>query len=66
MAAGLLLLLSRLVMRARARTMALSKPLTAKELYRACWDGEIEKVKAHDALGGVSTSSMRVVLTGLG
>eukprot|EP01043_Picozoa_sp_COSAG02_P089103 COSAG02_NODE_26115_length_640_cov_1.460259_1_plen_131_part_10 len=32
--------------------MALSKPLNATELYYACEDGEIEKVKAHGALGG--------------
>eukprot|EP01043_Picozoa_sp_COSAG02_P040417 COSAG02_NODE_3271_length_7032_cov_60.609028_7_plen_268_part_01 len=32
--------------------MALSKPLDALELYIACRNGEIEKVKAHGALGG--------------
>ena len=32
--------------------MALSKPLTAEELWWACHDGKIEKVKAHGALGG--------------
>ena len=33
-------------------TMALSKPLTARALWFACRHGEIEKVKAHGALGG--------------
>eukprot|EP01043_Picozoa_sp_COSAG02_P092724 COSAG02_NODE_29311_length_571_cov_3.413136_2_plen_158_part_01 len=32
--------------------MPLSKPLNGSGLYSACYDGEIEKVKAHGALGG--------------
>eukprot|EP01043_Picozoa_sp_COSAG02_P066906 COSAG02_NODE_10565_length_1912_cov_34.194705_1_plen_323_part_10 len=32
--------------------MALSKPLDARELWIACCNGNIEKVKAHGALGG--------------
>ena len=32
--------------------MALSKPLNARQLYWACYQGKIEKVKAHGALGG--------------